>query len=148
MSLQFASHLSAALRIIPWRQSKMSNKWSPDEAKKNIIIPNDFILAKLLDVSQRFLGQMFHDEYGFDKEYAHLLADVIRTRDDLIKSLPPSSLNAHGLLYDDTPFLCVLALSGYEFLVAFFAIRCLGGACVPFGKRLEVPFLVLKLIDT
>ncbi|PIG79525.1 hypothetical protein AARAC_000449 [Aspergillus arachidicola] len=112
----------------------MSNKGSTDEVNNNHQFPNDFILAKFLEVSRRFPGPMIHDEYGFDKSYAHLLGDAFRTRDDLIKALPPSNINEHGLLHDDHQYICVLARSGYEFLVAFFAIRALGGACIPFGS--------------
>ena len=62
------------------------------EVNNNHHFSNDFILAKFLEVSRRFPGPMIHDQYGFDKSYAHLLGDAVRTRDELIKALPPSHM--------------------------------------------------------
>ncbi|KKO97290.1 hypothetical protein THAR02_10610 [Trichoderma harzianum] len=48
--------------------------------------------------------------------------------------LPSSILDEHGILPQETPYISVLTRRGYEFLVAFFAIRAIGGACIPFGS--------------
>lgn len=97
-------------------------------------LPNDPILVKLQCVLQNARGPMIHDGYGFDKDYAQLLGDAVTTRDRILGSLPPTAVDEHGFLKSEQPYICVLALSGYEFLVAFFAIRAINGACVPFGK--------------
>ncbi|POR37072.1 Acyl-CoA synthetase family member 3, mitochondrial [Tolypocladium paradoxum] len=96
--------------------------------------PNDPILVKLLQSASLTTEHIIHDAYGFDKTYADLLGDIVQTRDAIRANLPSTALNAHGVLNDDRPYICVLTRSGYEFLVAFFAIRAIGGACIPFGS--------------
>ncbi|KND87442.1 Acyl-CoA synthetase family member 3, mitochondrial [Tolypocladium ophioglossoides CBS 100239] len=91
--------------------------------------PNDPILVKLLHSAKLTTENIIHDAYGFDKTYADLLGDVMQMRDAIRANLPPTALNARGILNDDRPYVCVLTRSGYEFLVAFFAIRAIGGAC-------------------
>lgn len=97
--------------------------------------PNDPILVKLLHSAKLTTEQVIHDAYGFDKTYADLLGDIVQTRDAIRANLPSTALNAHGIFNDERPYVCVLTRSGYEFLVAFFAIRAIGGACIPFGRQ-------------
>ena len=98
-------------------------------------LPNDPIIAKLVQQAQRIPTEpMIHDSYGFNKSYPQLLGDAMRTRESILKILSPALVDEHGFLKSDAPYICVLASSGYEFLVAFFAIRGLNGAPVPFGK--------------
>jgi hypothetical protein len=59
--------------------------------------------------------------------------------------LPPSMLDDRGLLRDSCPYIGVLVRSGYEFLVAFFAIRVMGSACMPIGKGFLSFFPALPL---
>ncbi|KHN97323.1 AMP-dependent synthetase/ligase [Metarhizium album ARSEF 1941] len=95
--------------------------------------PRDNTLVQLLDVSQATNEPIIHDAYGLDKTYAELLGDVVETRDRIRKAVPASSLDRHGMLREAAPYTGFLGLSGYEFIVAFFAARALGGACMPFG---------------
>ena len=99
-------------------------------------LPSDPILVKLLQAAKQTGNgrPIVHDAHGFVKTYGHLLGDVIQTRDLIRQNLPLSTISDRGILPEQTPYICVLALSGYEFLVAFFAIRALGGACVPFSE--------------
>lgn len=101
--------------------------------------PNDPVLVRLLESAKTITGQIIHDDYGFDKTYAELLADIMQTRDALRTQLPPSVLNKHGLLHEDRPYICALTRGGYEFIVAFFAVRAIGGACMPLGEHLKNP---------
>lgn len=96
--------------------------------------PNDPVLVRLLKSAKLTTGIIIHDAYGFHKSYSDLLGDIIETRAVLWTNLLPTSLNAQGILRNDCPYVCVLTRTGYEFIVAFFAIRAIGGACVPFGK--------------
>ncbi|UNI19532.1 hypothetical protein JDV02_005712, partial [Purpureocillium takamizusanense] len=95
------------------------------------IIPNDPMLVQLLKVVRRTTEPMIHDGYGFDKTYADLLGDVIQTRNLLRTRLPPAALDSEGLVQKSRPYVIILANSGYEFIVGFFAIRAIGGACIP-----------------
>ncbi|KAM5475806.1 hypothetical protein McanCB56680_007991 [Microsporum canis] len=88
--------------------------------------PKDPILVKLLQAAQLTTEKIIHDAYGFDKTYGELLADVIATRNALLASLPPSALTPEGLLREDCPYIAALTFGGYEFMIAFFAIRALG----------------------
>ncbi|KAM3438750.1 hypothetical protein MY4824_003052 [Beauveria thailandica] len=97
--------------------------------------PKDPILVKLLQASQLTTEQIIHDAYGFNKTYGELLSDIFVTRDTLQRTLPPSTLTAAGLLRQERPYIGAITCGGYEFIVAFFAIRALGGACFPFGTE-------------
>ncbi|KAM3504887.1 hypothetical protein MY11210_008183 [Beauveria gryllotalpidicola] len=96
--------------------------------------PKDPILVKLLQASQLTTEQIIYDAYGFNKTYGELLADIFATRDALRSGLPPSALTATGLLRQERPYVGAITCGGYEFIVAFFAIRALGGACFPFAS--------------
>jgi malonyl-CoA/methylmalonyl-CoA synthetase len=98
--------------------------------------PQDPILVRLLIASQRTSDPepVIHDVMGFTKGYPDLLADILLTRARALQSLPESALTKQGLLNDSFPYVFFLTESGYEFLVAFFAIRALGGAAMPLGK--------------
>lgn len=102
-------------------------------------LPSDPVLIKLLQTAQHSANEkpIIYDAHGFEKTYGQLLGDILRTRDLIIQSLPSSALNSCNILHVETPYICVLALSGYEFLVSFFAIRALGGACIPFSKYFD-----------
>lgn len=96
--------------------------------------PQDPLLVKLLEASRSTTDTIVHDENGLKKSYPELLGDILKTRDAIRKSIPPSSMDNLGMLRPEAPYIGFLALSGYEFLVAFFACRAIGGACMPFGK--------------
>ncbi|PKK48947.1 hypothetical protein CI102_7970 [Trichoderma harzianum] len=98
--------------------------------------PHDPVLAKLLHASTNRSDSaiVIHDVCGYEKSYSQLFGDVIRTRNELLMQLPSSIIDEHGILHQETPYIPVLTRSGYEFLVAFFAIRAIGGACIPFGS--------------
>lgn len=98
--------------------------------------PLDPVLVKLLLASKGRPGSdiIIHDICGHDKSYSELLGDILHTRNALRERLPDSIFDEHGLMSQDTPYVSVLTRSGYEYLVAFFAIRAIGGACIPFGK--------------
>ena len=100
-------------------------------------LPDDPIFARLLQ-SPHHQGQrsdiIIRDVHGFEKSYGHLLSDILRTAERLRKGLPPAAFCKRGLLGQDLPYVGVLVNSGYEFIVVFFAIRSLGGACMPLCK--------------
>ncbi|KJZ76351.1 hypothetical protein HIM_04080 [Hirsutella minnesotensis 3608] len=101
-----------------------------------VFLPNDPILVKLLEAAVLTEEQVIFDRYGFQKTYSELLGDVIATRNLIRDRLPTFSLTADGLLAEHTPYLAALTHGGYEFVVAFFAIRAIGGACFPFSAAI------------
>jgi len=98
--------------------------------------PNDPILVRLLESAKRTSNSevIIKDFSGFEKTYPHLLSDVLETRDQLKSSLPASRLGENGLLREENIFVTALTRTGYEYAVAFFAVRALGGAYVPLGN--------------
>ncbi|KAL7932159.1 adenylate-forming enzyme AfeA [Trichoderma chlorosporum] len=98
--------------------------------------PHDPILVKLLTAFKQISAPepVIHDVMGFEKSYSELLADILRTRSEILQTLPSSGLSNQNLLHDEYPYIFLLSNSGYEFLVGFFAIRALGGAPVPLAS--------------
>lgn len=95
--------------------------------------PHDPALARLLIAAKRAGDSdiIVHDVHGFQKTYPELLGDVLQTRHLLRAQVSPAKLNERAYLYQENPYVAVTASSGYEFIVAFFAIRAMGGACMP-----------------
>ncbi|KJZ74636.1 hypothetical protein HIM_05986 [Hirsutella minnesotensis 3608] len=112
--------------------------------------PNDPVLARLLQSAKLTAEVVVHDDYGFDKTYAELLGDILRTREALRKQLPPWTLDAHGILIQENPYIAALTRGGYEFIVAFFAIRAIGGVCMPLasGTLIEEAVYFITLIES
>jgi malonyl-CoA/methylmalonyl-CoA synthetase len=102
--------------------------------------PQDPVLGKLLSSPHhqaRSSEPIIHDARGFRKSYPELLGDILQTADLLrTAAAQRSMLDERGLLRDGSLYIGILVRSGYEFIVAFFAIRVMGGACMPIGKYL------------
>lgn len=98
--------------------------------------PNDPVLVKLLEAAKRVSGShvIIEDFVGFKKTYPELLGDVLKTRDQLKSLLLASNFDERGLLREESVYVTALTRTGYEFVVAFFAVRALGGAYVPLGN--------------
>jgi hypothetical protein len=98
--------------------------------------PNDPILVKLLESAKRVPSSqvMIKDFVGFEKTYPEILSDVLKTRDQLKSLLPSSNFDERGLLRQEHVYVTALTRSGFEYVVAFFAVRSLGGAYVPLGN--------------
>ena len=98
--------------------------------------PNDPILVKLLEAAKRISGSevIIKDFLGFEKTYPQVLSDVLETRDQLKSLLPASNFGEKGLLREENVYVTALTRTGYEYVVAFFAVRALGGAYVPLGN--------------
>lgn len=97
--------------------------------------PNDLLLVQFLRSAKRCAGQgpYIYDHFGFEKTMEELIADILRMRDLMRQQLPASAFSERGIFNEETPYVAVLTRSGYEFIVAFFATRVLGGAAIPFG---------------
>lgn len=97
--------------------------------------PNDLLLVQFLRSAKRCAGQgpYIHDHFGYEKSFEELIADILRMRDLMRQQLPASAFTERGVFKDEAPYVAVLTRSGYEFIVAFFATRVLGGAPIPFG---------------
>ncbi|EGE01249.1 hypothetical protein TEQG_00302 [Trichophyton equinum CBS 127.97] len=92
--------------------------------------PHDPVLVQLLAIAHQTPPAetvIEDDALGCQKTYPEFLADIVATRELLRAQLPPSALDTQGLLCEKRQNMVVLTKSGYEFLVAFFAIRSLGG---------------------
>lgn len=106
-------------------------------------LPNDPILVKLLGSAKRTPNSevIIKDFSGFEKTYPQLLSDILETRDQLKSSLPASQLGENGLLREENIYVTALTRTGYEYAVAFFAVRALGGAYVPLGNTDPILYL-------
>ncbi|TGJ86282.1 hypothetical protein E0Z10_g2479 [Xylaria hypoxylon] len=102
--------------------------------------PNDPVLVKLLKAAKRVSDShvIIKDFVGFEKTYPELLGDVLKTRDQLKSLLPASDFDERGLLHEQSVYVTALTRTGYEYVVAFFAVRALGGAYVPLDPRAVV----------
>lgn len=106
--------------------------------RKTYKFPEDPLLVKLLIAAQNTSGSqsIIYDTYGFEKTYPQLLGDILHMGNLFRARLPPWAVNERGILREETPYVAVLVRSGYEFIVSFFAIRAIGGACMPFSEYL------------
>jgi malonyl-CoA/methylmalonyl-CoA synthetase len=97
--------------------------------------PNDPLLVRLLEAAKRVGGSeiIIEDFTGFKKTYLQLLHDVLTTRDKLMSLIPASNFDDRGLLREENVFVTALTRTGYQYVVAFFAVRALGGAYTPLG---------------
>ena len=104
-----------------------------------LCFPNDPILVKLLEAANRVSGSevIIKDSFGFEKTYPEILSDVLKTRDQLKYLLPASNFDERGLLREESVYVTALTRTGYEYVVAFFAVRALGGAYVPLGNQYQ-----------
>jgi malonyl-CoA/methylmalonyl-CoA synthetase len=84
--------------------------------------------------------EFIHEIGRSAKSYPQLLGDVIKTCQTLRVQLPPTAFDSREILHPGSAYISVLTRSGYDFLVAFFAIRAIGGACVPLGKTANPPY--------
>ncbi|UKZ70905.1 uncharacterized protein TrAtP1_011876 [Trichoderma atroviride] len=98
--------------------------------------PNDLLLVQFLRSVKRCAGQgpYIYDHFGFEKTLEELIADILRMRDLMRQQLPASEFSERSVFKEKRPYVAVLTRSGYEFIVAFFATRVLGGAAMPFGS--------------
>ncbi|OBT53698.1 hypothetical protein VE04_06328 [Pseudogymnoascus sp. 24MN13] len=105
-------------------------------ARTTLKFPHDPILVRLLIAAQQTSDSetIVHDALGFKKSYPELLTDILQTRDLLRARLPLPATNEQGILRGEFQYVAILSRSGYEFLVAFFAIRAMGGVCMPLGS--------------
>lgn len=97
--------------------------------------PNDPLLVRLLEAAKRVGGSevIIEDFTGFRKTYLQLLADVLETRDQLQSLIPASNFDERGLLLEENLYVTALTRTGYQYVVAFYAVRALGGAYTPLG---------------
>lgn len=98
-------------------------------------LPHDPILLQLLKAAQQTSDTetIIFDALGFEKSYPELLADILQTRDVLRMRLP-SAVSEQGIFREPAQNVAIFSKSGYEFLVAFFTIRSMGGACMPLSR--------------
>ncbi|KAH7128998.1 hypothetical protein EDB81DRAFT_808572 [Dactylonectria macrodidyma] len=111
--------------------------------------PNDPMLVQLLRAAGHVSGTetIVCDVGGCEKTYLQLLADILKTRDILRERLPQSAYDERNILRDGYQYVGILSRTGYEFLVAFFAIRAIGGVCMPLSSGVlpeEAQFFLAK----
>ncbi|KAK5806778.1 hypothetical protein VI817_001036 [Penicillium citrinum] len=102
----------------------------------DIHFPNDPVLARLIDAARQTSAskKIIYDELGFEKSYSDLLGDIVQLREALFAHFPSWVVSSSGRVEELNTYVTVSSRSGYEFLVAFFAIRAAGGVCVPIGS--------------
>ncbi|GAB1318646.1 hypothetical protein MFIFM68171_08856 [Madurella fahalii] len=139
--------------VFPWRKAR--GRATPSTVTKTQVhkLPQDPILVRLLASSHHHQAKsseaIIHDvTYGFQKNYLELLEDILQTAHRARTALPPSMLDERGILRESSsPYIGILVRSGYEFIVAFLAIRTMGGACMPIASGIlpeEAHFMVSK----
>lgn len=98
--------------------------------------PNDPLLVDLLTAARATspLQIVVQDVLGFEKSYSHLMGDIEQTRQDLLAQLPSSSFDKRAL-FAEIQNVGIMTRSAYEFMVAFFAVRAVGGAAMPLGEQ-------------
>ncbi|KAA8651452.1 class I adenylate-forming enzyme family protein [Aspergillus tanneri] len=99
--------------------------------------PNDPIFTQFRRLSTEKPGDFIHDDHhGIDAGYGHLIRDIKHLCHVLQEHLPRSSFNENGTFHEPATSIAFHALSGYCFIVSFFAIAALGGVCVPLANGL------------
>lgn len=98
-------------------------------------LPNDPLLVRLLEAAKRVGGSevIIEDFVGFRKTYLQLLGDILEARDKLKSLIPASNFDGRGLLNEENVYVTALTRTGYQYVVAFYAVRALGGAYTPLG---------------
>ncbi|CAG8893770.1 unnamed protein product [Penicillium egyptiacum] len=100
-------------------------------------LPNEPTFTQLLNVSRQVNHVIVHDpQTGVEADYGQFLADMLRTREDLLRSLPESLLKGKTILDDENPYIFLLSEGNYEFIVGAFSILTVGGAFVPLATRI------------
>ncbi|KAM5447322.1 hypothetical protein MaudCBS49596_006086 [Microsporum audouinii] len=96
-------------------------------------LPNEPFFTRLLALTQLGDGHIaINDPYSATKaSYSRLLNDILATRDAIRNTAPPGLLDQRGMVYEQKPYILLLAPCGYHYFVGFFAILALGGAVVP-----------------
>ncbi|OBS21185.1 hypothetical protein FPOA_07523 [Fusarium poae] len=109
--------------------------------------PDDPVFIRLLAASARYPESeaIVHEKDGREKTYPELLSDIVHTRDLLREQL--SGFDQQGILRDHQVYIAVVSCSVYEFIIAFFAVRAIGGISVilPSGIRPDEASLMLKV---
>ncbi|KAF5611523.1 acetyl synthetase [Fusarium subglutinans] len=109
--------------------------------------PDDTVFIRLLAASAQYPKSeaIVHEKNGLEKTYPELLSDIVHTRDLLREQL--SGFDQQGLLRDHRVYIAVVSCSVYEFIIAFFAVRAIGGISVilPSGIRPAEANLMLKV---
>lgn len=102
-----------------------------------LTFPNDPLLGNLLAAARAAspLEIVVHDVLGFEKTYLHLFGDIQQMRHALLAQLPPWEINKQGTMFAEIQNVPILTRSAYEFMVAFFAVRAMGGAPMPLGEQ-------------
>ena len=92
--------------------------------------PDDPVFVRLLAASARYPRSeaIVHEKNGCEKTYPELLNDILHTRNLIREQL--SGFDQQGLLREHHVYISVISSSAYEFIVAFFAVRAIGGVSV------------------
>jgi malonyl-CoA/methylmalonyl-CoA synthetase len=100
-------------------------------ALQTLRLPNEPTFERLIQLTGNASHTIVHDpSRGVNANSSKLLADVQEARESLYQNLDDTLFDGHGLIKEDTPWICVIAPGSYEFVVASFAILALGGAIV------------------
>ncbi|KAJ6785768.1 hypothetical protein PWT90_06613 [Aphanocladium album] len=113
--------------------------------------PNDPALVRLLAGAKRVIDlpsapSIVDLHLHISKDYGQLLADILQTRRYLLEVLAPPN-NSQGIFTTADSYIAIVTNSGYEFIVAFFAIRAVGGTPLPLASGIlpeEAEYFFLK----
>ncbi|KAK2811892.1 hypothetical protein FQN49_008420, partial [Arthroderma sp. PD_2] len=79
-----------------------------------------------------------HDPYrGVKANIPRFLNDVLATR-DVIRQASPKLFDRHGMVYEERPYILLLAPCSYRYFVGLFAILALAGGVVPLSLSVSV----------
>jgi malonyl-CoA/methylmalonyl-CoA synthetase len=104
-------------------------------ALKKHMLPADPVLERLLIEAQRATDPEIIVDFGRQckKSYSHLLGDILKTRDQFCVQEEQPGLNQNKS-YQDVTYVSILTNNGYEYMVAFFAIRAMGYTPMALGR--------------
>ncbi|KAF3482636.1 acyl-activating enzyme 13 [Arthroderma uncinatum] len=104
------------------------------------VLPNEPFFKRLLTLAQ--LGDdhiAIHDPYrGVKASFPRFLNDVLATRDAIRHGTSPGLFDQRGMVYEERPYILLLAPFSYRYFVGFFAILALGGAAIPLSPSVSV----------
>ncbi|EFR03573.1 hypothetical protein MGYG_06570 [Nannizzia gypsea CBS 118893] len=103
-------------------------------------LPNEPFFRRLLGLTQLGDGHVAIDDpySGTKASYSQFLGDVLATRDAIRHAAPPGMLDQRGMIYEQRPYILLLAPCSYRYLVGFFSILALGAAVVPLSVSVSV----------
>lgn len=100
----------------------------------NSVLPHDLLFHRLHFLASTIKTPAVRAPHiGLEKSYQALLLDVVKVRNYLSQTLSKECVDS---IQRGAEISILLAATGYEFVVSFLAILCLGAVAVPLSEIL------------